>query len=387
MYNLTNALDSVMLTEVARRALNDAGAQLVDWALIPLSHEKVIETTGGIYRVQGQALADGAVKPWTAVLKVVRRSLEQKDEAIFHWDDWRRELLAYQTGLLSELPAGIRAPRCYGVRETRDGGWIWMEDVQEPVGKVWTLNEFQRAARGLGRFAGAYLVGQAVPARNWLCQSIFRGMLGDEEWWAKFLNPRSPNNAWQRPVVQQLFTEPRKERVLRIWEEKWQFISANERLPRVFCHNDAHRKNLMLLPTPGGSEELTGIDWAFCGPGGLGNDLGELVGTSLSYFAVEPASAGELEMAVFEGYRAGLRDAGLTGNDRLAWLGYLISLSLWWGATLPNAAAELQPGEGKYNVEAKYGRPAESVLEGWRSFADFVLERADQARYWMDRLF
>ncbi len=386
MYNLTNALDSAMLTKVARYALNHANAQLVNWTVIPISHEKVIETTGGIYRVQGQALADGAVTAWSIVLKLVRRPSEQNDEPVSRWDNWKRELLAYQTGLLAELPAGMRAPHCYGVRETLDGGWIWMEDIQEPVGWVWTLDEYQRAARGLGRFAGAYLMGQAVPAQGWLCQSIFRGMLGDEEWWAKFLDPRSPNNAWQRPVVQQLFNEPRKERVLRIWAEKWQFISANERLPRVFCHNDAHRKNLMLLPALDGSEAFIGIDWAFCGPGGLGNDLGELVGTSLSYFAVEPASAGELEMAVLEGYRAGLQDAGWTGNERLAWLGYLISLSLWWGATLPNAAAELQPGEGKFNVQAKYGRPAESVLEGWGSFADFVLDRADQARYWMNRL-
>ena len=386
LHNLTNTLDPAVLTAVTRQALNQADAQLLDWSVSPLSHEKVIATTGGLYRFNGQAQVGRHEQPWSAVLKVLRQPEGEEEQAAPAWDYWQREWLAYQSGLLADLPAGIRAPRCYGANLVSGAGWIWMEDVQEPAGQVWMVAEYQRAARGLGRFAGAYLTGRAVPARGWLCTSLFRGMLDDGEWWAKFLDPRSAKNAWQRPVVQQVFNQPRKEAVLRIWAEKWQFIAANEHLPRVLCHNDAHRRNLMLLTSPGGEENLVGIDWAFCGPGGLGNDLGELVGTSLSYFAVEPDRAEELESAVFEGYQAGLRDAGWAGTDRLAWLGYLISLSLWWGATLPNAAAELQPGETRFNVEAKYGRPAAAVLQGWQTFADFILERADQARFWINNL-
>ena len=129
------------------------------------------------------------------------------------------------------------------------------------------------------------------------------------------------------------------------------------------------------------------VDWAFCGPGGLGNDLGELIGTSLSYFAIDPANAGELEAVVLEGYQAGLNDAGWAGDERLARLGYLISLVLYWGGTLPCELALLQPGESKVNVEAKYGRPVESLLPGWTHLAEFVLDRADEARFWMGRTF
>ena len=67
---------------------------------------------------------------------------------------------------------------------------------------------------------------------------------------------------------------------------------------------------------------------------------------------------------MLEGYLAGLRDAGSAGDERLARLGYLISLALYWGGTLPCEVASLQPGEAKVNVELKYGHPVEALLSG-----------------------
>ena len=293
---------------------------------------------------------------------------------------WKRELLAYQSGLLSALPAGLRAPRCLGVSEHADDAWIWLEHVQETGPSTWTLAEFQRAARSLGRFSGAYLVGTAVPAVPYLCPSIFRAILGDDEWWAKFINPQSADNAWQRPIVQQAFPEPLRSRILRLWADKWAFISANERLPQVFCHNDAHRRNLFHS-----GDELVAIDWAFCGPGGVGNDLGELIGTSLTHFVLEPADAEDLESVVVQAYIVGLREAGWTGDEQMAKLGYTISLALWWGATLPCAAA-IQLDVSESSIKAKFGRPVKAVLQGWTRLSEFFLDRADQARFWMKKL-
>lgn len=214
----------------------------------------------------------------------------------------------------------------------------------------------------------------------------FAGFYADDDWWAKFIQPASLNNAWQRKFVQTVFPEALQRRVLQIWAEKWQLITANENLPQVFCHNDAHRRNLMLREDGNGQEELVAIDWGFCGFGGLGNDLGELIGTSLSYFAIDPARAEELEGVVIEGYLAGLREAGWTGDERLPKLGYLLSLALYWGGTLPCEVALAQPGKSKVNLEAKYGRSIETLLPGWTRLAQFALERADEARYWIRRI-
>ncbi len=354
--------------------------------MTPLLHEKVIETTGGLLRFDGQGWDGGELKAWSAILKVIQRpgnEGEQPQEMGY----WRREALAYQSGMLADLPDSVRAPGCYGVSEQADGAWIWLENIVEAAGPTWTLEHFQQAARHLGRFAGAYLAGRPVPDYPWLCASLFRSLYADEGWWARFINPASPNNAWQRPLVQAVYAERRlSQGVLQIWAEKEQWLAANAGLPQVFCHNDAHRRNLMLGNANDGQPELVAIDWGFCGPGGLGNDLGELVGTSLSYFAIHPANAVELERAVLEGYLAGLRDAGWAGDERLARLGYLISLALYWGGTLPCEVASLQPGEAKVNVELKYGRPVEALLSGWTQLAEFTLQRAEEARDWIGRI-
>lgn len=377
-------IDPEIIAGVARQSLDAAEFSLADWSVTPLLHEKVLETTGGLYNFHGRGLADGVLKPWSVVLKKILRPEDgcQTPEELCYW---RRELLAYQSGMLAALPPAIRAPRCYGVSEQARGGAIWLEHIQERAEPAWTLEQFHNAARYLGQFAGAYLAGEPIPSFPWLCGSLFRAFYADGDWWERFIDPHSANNAWQRPLVQAVYPAALQARVLRIWAEKWQWIAANERLPRVFCHNDAHRRNLMLRKV-GGREELVAIDWAFCGPGGLGNDLGELVGTSLSYFAIPPSQAEALETAVLDGYLEGLRQTGWDGNTELARLGYLIALSLYWGGTLPCEVALAQPGEGRVNIEAKYGRPVADILPGWRLLAEFALDRADQARGLLERI-
>lgn len=53
--------------------------------------------------------------------------------------------------------------------------------------------------------------------------------------------------------------------------------------PQVFCHLDMHPVNLFDVD---GDTVL--IDWAFCGVGGLGEDLGTLVVDAITDFHREP---------------------------------------------------------------------------------------------------
>jgi hypothetical protein len=368
-----------ILTEVARRSLGATAFELGEWSYAPLQHEKVIETTGELFLFKGNGWDGAETRQWSAVLKVVEKPGEgctQPGELCY----WRRELLAYRSGWLGNLPGGVRPPHCYGVSEHENGGWLWLEDIQESAPAQWSLAHYRSAAHHLGRLAGAYLTGTPLPDAPWLCSSLFRTFYEDGGWWERFINPDSPNNAWQRPLVQAVFPAPLPRRVQEIWRKKEAFLSALEQLPQVFCHNDAHRRNLMLVEGKEGQEELVAIDWAFCGPGALGADLGELVGTSLSYFAIDPSQAVELEEAVLDGYLGGLRMAGWQGDKRLPRLGYLLSLALYWGGTLPHEVALQQPGETKVDPLAKFGAPLEALLPGWRRLAEFALDRADEAR-------
>lgn len=368
-----------ILTEVASRSLGADIFELGEWSYAQLQHAKVIETTGGLFLFTGNGWIEGERRAWSAVLKLVEMPPEgctEPQESCY----WRRELLAYPSGLLASLPSGVRAPRCFGVHEHERGGWLWLEHVQESAPAHWTLDHYQRAAHHLGRFAGAQLMGAPLPDAPWLCGSLFRTFYEDGSWWERFSDPASLNNAWQRPLVQAVFPNPLPQQVQRIWAEKEIFLTALERLPQVFCHNDAHRRNLMLVESKAGQEELLAFDWAFCGRGALGADLGELVGTTLSYFAVHPRQAADLEAAALEGYLDGLRQAGWQGDERLPWLGYLLSLALYWGGTLPHEVALQQPGETKVDPIAKFGSPLEKLIPGWTLLAEFALDRVEKAR-------
>ena len=126
--------------------------------------------------------------------------------------------------------------------------------------------------------------------------------------------------------------------------------AALEAGPQTFCHLDFYPENLF-----GDGEEAILVDWAYCGLGALGEDPGNFVPDALLDGFVPAEQADELERAVWEGYRAGLAEAGWTGDEgavRLAfcatpWLKYRwvpAALTSWplddakkeqWRRTLP----------------------------------------------------
>ena len=74
----------------------------------------------------------------SAILKLVAHSTEGhvnwiSGEEPSHWFYWRREVLAYESGLLATLPGDLRAPVCHLVAERDDGSVaLWLEDLRRP---------------------------------------------------------------------------------------------------------------------------------------------------------------------------------------------------------------------------------------------------------------
>jgi hypothetical protein len=379
------AFDPGALADLVRQDQRNPAFEILDWTVDPLEHEKIIDTTGGLYRFSGYGRDGGATKPWALVLKIIHRPKEGCSDRR-EWCYWKRELLAFQSGLLSDLPAGLVAPRCYGMTERDDGGWLWLEHVVESTERRWSLEHYHHAAQQSGRFGGAFLSGTPLPVHPWLSAPFFRSVFADGGNWATHMNPELPDSAWRSPVVRGAFDERTTSRVLRLWAEKDELFAAIDRLPQVLCHNDLHRRNLMLREGSDGQGELVALDWAFCGPGAIGADIGELVATSMYLFEIDPTDAEALEATVFDAYLAGLHEAGWSGDSRLARLGYTSSVGFWMGASLPGWAA-LIFGEGStIDATAMYGRPAEEVLAGWVTLAAFSLDRADEARSLMRAL-
>jgi hypothetical protein len=387
------AMDPAVLTGVVRRDQRDPYLVILDWTVEPLGQEKIIDTTGGLFRFSGQGQSALGRQSWAVVLKCINNP-KQWSQQPREYSYWRREIIAFQSGLLEQLPTGVRAPRCYGVMENEDGAWVWIEHIQETTGKQWSLDYFWRTARQLGRFQGAYLCGTPLPVQPWLCQPFFSVGWVAQDWWPGLMDPEFEQNAWKSPIVQSVLNQRQKLRVLQLLVEKLHFDDVNQHLPQVLCHNDVHRKNFMWTRSPmsgdfqhpqTGEGELIGFDWAFTGPGALGNDLGELVGNSMYFFDYDPQDVESLEATLLDGYLAGIADNRVKIDPRLVRLGYLISLSFWM-ATLPGWTTFMLPPESGIDVPAIDGHSVEEVLAAWVRLNAFCLDRADEARSLIHRL-
>jgi hypothetical protein len=242
------------------------------------------------------------------------------------------------------------------------------------------LDHFQRTARYLGRFQGAYLCGTPLPAQSWLCPPFFGTGWAEQNGWSGFMSQEFEQNAWKSPILQEELNDKQKLRLLQLIVENLRFDLVNTRLPQVLCHNDVHRKNLMWAASPQtGENELISLDWAFIGPGAVGNDLGGLLGNSLYFFDYDPFDAEKLEDVLLDGYLVGIVDRGVEIDPRFVRLGYLISLSFFM-EYLPGWTPLILPPDSGDHIQDMNGHSAKEVLASWVFLNDFCLDRADETR-------
>ena len=94
--------------------------------------------------------------PWSLILKAIGANPDV-DVPPTDYRYWKREPLAYESGLLDELPGGCFAPRCFGSVVADDGAWLWLEDVRDDLGPEWPFEHYGVVARHLGQLNGTYL--------------------------------------------------------------------------------------------------------------------------------------------------------------------------------------------------------------------------------------
>jgi hypothetical protein len=371
------AIDRTTIAGVTRAALG-AAAELTDW------HVESINpgwgsATGAMYRVAGSALLDRQIVPWSSILKVLKLTASSTNPAsreIDHPLYWEREALAYQSGLLEDLPGGVTAPRCLAVtRRPGDELWLWLEEAREHYGPRWPLDQYASAARCLGRFNGAYLVGRPMPVHPWLCgPASLRGML---DYFASFEDVIRDPQVWQQPLVQHAISASAAPRLLRLWADRAPLIDALERLPQTLCHKDAWRRNM--FAGTGNPDALVMIDWAYVGRGELALDAGDLFAASYSLFGVEPCEPRELDQVVFEHYLDGLRDAGWQGDWRMARFGYATYAALKYGC-LTFWLRDASDLRSHATWERLAGCSMAEYIENQGRLVTYLLDLADEAR-------
>ena len=365
-----STIDQTILTPLVQQVLGRTSLRLLDWQVAPYG----AGASRSVYRVAGHAEAQGTTLPWSLILKVAPVDGRLNPSGASYW---KREMLAYQSGLLADLPAGLVAPRCFGVVEhPGGGGWLWLEEITDVAVDRWSRERFTAVAHHMGSFSAAYLTGRPVPAYPWLSQGWFRGHVAR----AAAAVARFPTLV-DHPFLSPALPQDLAPRVLRVIDECALWLDVLDRLPQTFCHLDAFPRNLFVRTKDDQEVQLVLIDWDSAGVSALGADLAALVGGSLLFGETELATADALEQAVFASYLSALRAAEWQGSAELVRQGYTIALVLHYVfVVLPVLVRGTENAAFRQVVEQLMTRPYLAILERNAVLFAFLLARADEAR-------
>ncbi len=386
--NLSPHIEEKSLVQKGRRALKLPLFEITDWQCVTLTGHISNPATGGLYRVFGTGCNQGSSVAWSLILKIAHLAADAPEgwgTDLLHFGYWKREALAYRSGVLETLTPGLQAPHCFAVEEQPDGSvWLWLSEVKENSVNPWPVARYGLAARHFGEWQGAYLAGSPLPDETWLQSGWLRSWV---DHFAFLTNHLGRAEFWEHPLAAAAFHPSTRERLVRFWKERDRWLDLLDTLPQTVCHFDLWRPNLFACGDSEGRDLTVALDWQCIALGPAG-EVGNLLATSLMNLEIGSEDARSLDCAVWEGYLAGLRTAGWTGDPRAVRFAYAAYPALRWGAVFPMLMVlpcVLKPSR-REEAEAKYGKPIEALLQEWAAALDYILDLAEEARLLADGL-
>ena len=361
------------LRDAVRELLGAPGAILGRWAVRPLAGgASAADPTRAVALLHGHARVGGEERPWQLVLKGFAPTPERADPAGI--DHWAREWLLYRSGALAALPGGVAAPRGLGCdEEVADARWLWQEYVADAAPGRWTIAQWGATARRLGACNGAYLAGRPLPMEETLRGDRLRALLIR----SRPLVARIAAAA-DDPAVRHWYPRPIVDAILGLWEERETFCAALDGFPRVFAHGDAIRRNLLLRRGPDGHDTTVLIDWEFAGCYAAGEEVGQTLSTAAAFYDLAPDELPALDVVLFDGYVAGLREAGWRGDPRQVRFAYLAHAAL---RNAFNAVGTVVPEPERLPaIRANFGHEWADLAARRAALRPILLGYADEAR-------
>jgi hypothetical protein len=317
-------------------------------------HLRIHSVTGGVYRVSG----DG----FSLVIKVVRHGVDATPDGLWgsgadpgHRNYWKREWLAFDSGLLTSLPGRLRAPRCLLTTQHDDAEcWVWMEDVRGRHGRTLLLDDYALIAEALGSTQGTYAVGGTeLPDDEWLSRSWLRG-------WVTTCTPLvgvlDDDERWSDKRL--LLLRQMRPRILALWAERERLLAISESAPMTVTHWDFWPSNVYVSD----SRDCVAIDWSQVGIGAIAQDLDQLTLDTLWQQVRPDESIDRLEHLVLDGYLRGLHDSGLdvSATELRRWYASSAAVRFaWMAGGQPDLLADITRVRAQ---EQRYGRTYDAIL-------------------------
>jgi hypothetical protein len=320
--------------------------------------------TGGVFRV-----ADGDA---SVVVKIVRHGHDEDPGALWvsgadpsHRNYWKREWLAYDSGLLDNLVGQLRAPRALlTTQPSPDEAWIWMEDVEGLPGADWPVRDYDSAAFDLGTTQGEYAAEpRFLPTDDWLSRDWLRG-------WVDVLGRRigllDDDSAWTGEAAG---LEPLRARLAGLWACRETLLEVVDSAPRCLVHCDFWPANLIAAD----DGTTVAIDWSQVGIGALGQDLDQLTLDPVWMLVLPDADLDALESHVLAAYLAGLGMSGLDvdADELQRW--YAAAAAVHYAPMLTTYADSLRDAERIGALEKRHGRPIAAITANKARVVDRAL--------------
>lgn len=392
-------LTAAELAPVVKKALRDDHAWPLTWEFDALDWTGNPATVG-LFRVAGIAGTSGGREvPWIMVLKVVADVDLTGDPLIDRYTHepeginyWKREALAFNSGLLIGWPGPLVPVRCYGVEEaSKSEVWIWLE-AREGAGPhaFWTIEQLASAAYDFGALAAQWRSKLPdVRQYPWLARRWLRGWVALARTYAvdHFLEHDGCGNG---SAVEPFLDGSTRRRIAELMSDADDLLAGFDSLPVTLAHHDPQWGNLFAAAPDESPARTVAIDWGFFGLAPIGSDLGLHIGQNIMSWGIDQRRAAEHDQASTAAYINGLQDYGWNGDVNSVKFARATAAALNAGTWLAMEVSWLCPDMAERfgseaaawptRIAAKQGISTTTVVERWASGFNYVLDLANEAR-------